>query len=283
MAEELSNCNLDTFASADGALKDYTLYQLYNKNFNIPCNDEREEFSCNTGQNYSFDDEKIKEFYNKLVRNLKMISKKDQYFNSLIINENKLCTYLKYWFHDQVISKKYNSTEVDKIFKAWNNSDNSFLKHSPCYIHALSLNKIQEIKPVYDYFILYDRNNNKEIETDKILKTKYCEYFKIAQMMYVSKDTMCQINVSSPVCNEYNQNIKTFVEYDEDFIISCESEEEIVKAIKTIIIVLIFLFFGILSLLLLYTKVKKIYAYAYNHHKKVIFITFSICICIIVT
>ncbi|GAW83994.1 variable surface protein [Plasmodium gonderi] len=296
---QVSSYTLDMFAQENSTFKEYVLYKLYNYYFDVSCKGYDTEIYCPTVDYYKFDDEEIEEFYNKIIRNLNGILSKDQKINDIIDNEDKLCTYLKYWFHDKIISKGYKDPQIKMIYDAWENTKNTLNVKSPCRIFRLDLSKTIEIKPMFDYFILYDRKKKEKEESDEILESKYCNYFKEAHIMYIFKELKCISNNKFPLCNEFNEYIKKHIEYKEDMSFSCDTKNEaqddfnhpdlatynreetkwfnelqidhkrtqfviiskVGKATKIIIIVFTFSFFCILSLLLLFSKVNKINAY----------------------
>ncbi|GAW82041.1 variable surface protein [Plasmodium gonderi] len=227
MAAKVNNYTLNMFAEEDETLKDYVLYSLYNYTFDMSCKDEDEaEFTCPLQQYYDFKDKEIEQFYKKFIDNLHKISKKNQYFNGLNDNDDKLCTYLKYWFYEYILNKGYEASQINKIYDAWYNSNNTFIGVSPCNIHRLNLNQIQEIKRIYDYFMLYDRNDKEKISSDKILQTKYCQYFENAHIMYLAKEVQCERNTVSPICKEFNEYLKKYITYNDELSFSCEVEEK---------------------------------------------------------
>ncbi|SBT83504.1 PIR protein [Plasmodium ovale] len=219
---------LNEFAEADTSLKDSDLYNLYNYHFQSECKDDVEtENFCQVKQNHKFEDTQVENFYNKMIVNLKKILVKEKYFQDIDNNQIKLCTYMKYWIYDQIISKGFIDSQLIKLFNAWNSEINVFRTNSPCELYVMNLRQIKEIKPLFDYFILYDRNEKKKIASDKILLTQYCKYFKNSHYLYSFKDVQCTNSEISPLCKEFNQYLKKFIDYNEDVSFSCDDETQI--------------------------------------------------------
>ncbi|CAI7720799.1 PIR protein [Plasmodium vivax] len=185
----------------------YKFYFLFNNSYNLKHNElQFREYSFNL-----LEEGPARDLYKKFIQNIIWLSKNyNNQFNKIDNGEHikKRCIYLKYWFYDQILKKKINNSEIDKINKDWELKKKLFSsnEHFSCEFYKLSLEHIENIKKLYHFFIIYNiyKNNN-------IYPITYCQYLKDISDIITKNNSNCESNSNDEYCNEYNSYIKPYI------------------------------------------------------------------------
>ncbi|SBT73949.1 PIR protein [Plasmodium ovale] len=194
---------------------DETLYKFYSE-FDKHCNSDDDTicfyFIPETIANTS-----VRELLKKFMRNLKKLSDKNgAHFNTIDKenNINKRCTYLKYWFYDQIISKNYqiSDEDMDNFFNFLEGLKYVIFDTFPCDFYKIKLKDIKEIKKLYDYFVFYDAYKSQNIINYQIYNSAHCHYLKGAPFLYKEKERQCNLPDKTEYCKEFSKHIKNNIE-----------------------------------------------------------------------
>ncbi|SBT84634.1 PIR protein [Plasmodium ovale] len=225
MSETTNTCSLDKLAEEDNEFKKTALFNLYSK-FRNACiynNDTYEH--CSVDNKYDTVDFPVKLFFQKVLSNLIRIgTNEDVYFPNITYEKRKVCTYLKYWFYDEITYKHFKEDQINKIFQILDEEKQKYV-NANCEFSKMNLVEIKMIKTLYDYFAFYETYSGKHVEiTDKISNSKYCKNIKYANFFYTEVDRICDNTDSKNYCNEYKKYIKEYITFDEKSSISCIGE-----------------------------------------------------------
>ncbi|VUZ93039.1 PIR protein [Plasmodium vivax] len=188
------------------------LYKFYNK-FNEECNINVDDLYCTIQNSHEEIGSSAKKLCNKFFCKLKKLLESDKdYFTKKdeSHNINNRCTFLKFWFYDQVIKEKLTENDVENIINQWKKQKDIFLSEyeCPCEFYEMKENEIKDIKNLYDYFVFYDVYKKFYIINNKIYNSSYCKYLKNAIDLYNRKVAQCKKNENSGSCKEFNNYIK---------------------------------------------------------------------------
>ncbi|KMZ99274.1 hypothetical protein PVNG_02157 [Plasmodium vivax North Korean] len=188
----------------------YKFYFEFNNNYNINHNDfPIEDYFSNLLSTGS-----ARDLFKKFIENIKFLSKKySNKFNKIDKGEQikKRCIYLKYWFYDEILKKKFNNSDIDKLNKDWESKKNLFSSNEyfSCEFYKLNLEQIKEIKKLYHFLIIYNIYKNNDI-----YPSAYCQYLKELSDIITKNTTSCESHSNDAYCNEYNTYIKPYINED---------------------------------------------------------------------
>ncbi|SBT54186.1 PIR Superfamily Protein [Plasmodium ovale wallikeri] len=156
-----STITYKTLYELDPSLKSEELFRFYNK-FNNICNNEGDtDNGCIHDGIYDNVDVSVKDFYKNTASNFKIINdNSSQYFHGMTSDSNKRCIYFKYWFYDEVITKKYNNTKVNNFFEWWKQTNQKVCANCECKLSKIRWDEIHNLKKMYDVILLYGKNQD---------------------------------------------------------------------------------------------------------------------------
>ncbi|SBS79986.1 PIR Superfamily Protein [Plasmodium ovale curtisi] len=194
---------------------DETLYKFYSE-FDKHCN-SNDDTICFYFIPETIANTSVRELLKKFMRNLKKLSDKNgAYFNTIDKenNTNKRCTYLKYWFYDQIISKNYqiSDEDMDNFFDYLERLKYVIFDTFPCDFYKIKLKDIKEIKKLYDYFVFYDAYKIQNIINHQIYNSVHCHYLKGATFLYKEKERQCNLSDKTEYCKEFSNHIQNNIE-----------------------------------------------------------------------
>ncbi|KMZ95690.1 hypothetical protein PVMG_05834 [Plasmodium vivax Mauritania I] len=196
-------------------LKNSELHKFYNE-FNEDCNSNVDDLYCTIQNSHEEIGSSAKKLCNKFFCKLKkLLREKPDYFtkkdDSYKINNR--CTYLKFWFYDQVIKEKLTENDVKSIINHWKRQKDIFLGEykCPCEFYEMKKNEIKNIKKLYDYFVFYDVYKKFSIINNKIYNSSYCKYWKSVIDLYNQKVLECKQIKNSGSCKEFDNYIKSSI------------------------------------------------------------------------
>ncbi|GAB69533.1 CYIR protein, partial [Plasmodium cynomolgi strain B] len=180
------------------------------------------------------------EFYIKLERNLKLIPKiSDESIEERSKDKNKLCFYLKYWFYDQVITKGIKNTQITQLLKIWQQNKIKKCTECECELDVKSLNDINGLKKIYDYYLFLELYKDKNIMSHNIYNKDYCKYLEDARasykLLYISRCSKNNANDVYKYCNEFIKHIMPYDDIDMEFSISCEADNITEEEVKILL------------------------------------------------
>ncbi|KMZ89792.1 hypothetical protein PVMG_06060 [Plasmodium vivax Mauritania I] len=218
--------NLFTTKNIDDKLqfsKYNTLYQSY---FEDKCNNYVHHFSyCPPNENYHPLTGSILELYKKFERNIKLIwDEEKEVYKNVEENKKELCFYLKYWLYDQIIDKNIDS-DLSQFWELWKNRKTKNCPNCTCEFEVQNISDINVLKTIYDYILFKDTYDNEEKINAAISKKKFCPYIDDARILYSLKKTTCTEKTGT-FCNEIKKYIIPHLKIDDNFVITCNNEEE---------------------------------------------------------
>ncbi|SCA59991.1 Plasmodium vivax Vir protein, putative [Plasmodium vivax] len=226
MNRKKNTYTLNDFLQEDDKLqfsKYNTLYQAY---FEVNCYDNEHHFSyCPPNENYHPLTGSILELYKKFERNIKLIwDEEKEVYKNVEENKKELCFYLKYWLYDQIIDKNIDS-ELSQFWELWKNRKTKNCPNCTCEFEVQNISDINVLKTIYDYILFKDTYDNEEKINAAISKKKFCPYIDDARILYSLKKTTCTEKTGT-FCNEIKKYIIPHLKIDDNFVITCNNEEE---------------------------------------------------------
>ncbi|KMZ97265.1 variable surface protein Vir21 [Plasmodium vivax North Korean] len=211
-------------------LKNTDLYNFYHHSFENKCdNDAESPDFCDSFNGDESLDSSLHEFYKKLERNSKRIpTLSDELTGNISLRMHKLCFYLKYWFYDQVITKKIEKTQVIQLLNTWEQNKREKRFECDCELDVKSLSNIEGLKQYYDYYLFLEAYENTSTMIQEIYYKEYCKYLQNARVSYLLFTTICSNKDDDDVdeyCNEFIKYIMQHVNIDEKSLISCLADE----------------------------------------------------------
>ncbi|SBT55114.1 PIR Superfamily Protein [Plasmodium ovale wallikeri] len=225
-----SNYTLTMFAQEHVTLAQTDLYELY-YTFNNVCNDiGGSPQLCSSDQSYKSLDSSVQELYKKLVSNLKRISNyEDNSFREEIEDKNKMCTYLKYWYYEQLITKNISDINISKIIEVWDKEKQSF-PMCTCELYIKKLSDIKALKKIYDYFLFYELYKDINTIKNNVFDKPYCKYLEdVNRYLYTMLEMDCETKENSPYCKELKKYIKNYIKVDNSSEFSCTKDESLAE------------------------------------------------------
>ncbi|SBT02154.1 PIR Superfamily Protein [Plasmodium ovale curtisi] len=217
--------NYENFYKEDPSLKDEELFTFYNKFDNVCGPHGQNRNVCNEEDEYSSVDNSVKDLYKNLVCNLKILKdNSSHYFHGLNSDKKKRCLYLRYWFYDRVVSKKYGFSEVNKYFETWDKIGKDISEECECKFVKIGRNEIYKLKQMYDAILLYGKKDKFE----KLSKLKYCYNIRNYYIVYGLQEGMCSEN-DDAFCNEIKEYIKEYVDENVLDSLSCTTAKEVIE------------------------------------------------------
>ncbi|SBT56329.1 PIR Superfamily Protein [Plasmodium ovale wallikeri] len=215
----------ENFYNEDPALKDEELFQFYNKFDNVCDSKGQNDNVCNVDEEYTSVDPSVKDLYKKLACNLKVLKDNgSQYFDGMNTDNKKRCLYFRYWFYDRVVSKKYDSTKINKFFESWEKLGKEIGEQYKCNFFKMKKIDIYNIKQMYDAILLYGKKDKFE----KLSKLKYCNNIKNYYIAYDFREGSCSEN-DNAFCNEIKEYIKEYADGNAPESLSCTTVNEVIE------------------------------------------------------
>ncbi|SBT01890.1 PIR Superfamily Protein [Plasmodium ovale curtisi] len=214
-----------TLYELDPSLKSEELFRFYNK-FNNICNNEGDtDNGCIKDGIYDNVDATVKDFYKNTASNFKIINdSSSQYFHGMTSDSNKRCIYFKYWFYDEVITKKYNTTKVNNFFDWWTQTNQNVCANCECKLSKIRWDEIHNLKKMYDVILFYGKSDVMLSEKlEKLRDHKYCKYIKDSYITYNIFQSRCS-GETNAYCKEINDYIKNNIDDVKLTDLQCNSE-----------------------------------------------------------
>ncbi|SBS91481.1 PIR Superfamily Protein [Plasmodium ovale curtisi] len=220
--------SFEKFCEEDATLNDEELFNFYSK-FNKVCSTESKNSNiCSENNIYTGVDASVRDLYKSLIGNLKLLYEKtdNEYFRNMNQDNYKRCIYLRYWFYDQLVNKKFDNTKVKTFFKWWKESAKNIFHDCKCDFDEMKKDNIFNLKRMYDVVLLYGKNSNKLSERIKKLPDhKYCNYIKNSYIWYDLAQTTCS-DETDAYCKQINNYIKNNMDVQKLTELQCNSERK---------------------------------------------------------
>ncbi|GAB69441.1 hypothetical protein PCYB_001890 [Plasmodium cynomolgi strain B] len=141
------------------------------------------------------------------------------------MNQEKLCSYLKYWIYDQLVSEKVTDKNFSIFFNLWNERKNK-CPSCDCEFNITRFTEAKQLKKVYDYSLFLKVYKNIAKINKHISKMYYCNYIEKAKVLrFLLLEFTCKENEQNKeFCDEFNKYVRHYIN-DEDLVID-ELEEE---------------------------------------------------------
>ncbi|KMZ78183.1 hypothetical protein PVIIG_04957 [Plasmodium vivax India VII] len=230
MAPSKKIYTLNDFSDNNNKLINTDLYEFYHHHFDKECDNTSgslhfcDSFNGDKSLNSSLDG-----FYRKLERNLKQIpTLSDKLTGDMSVDKHKLCFYLKYWFYDQVISKKIENNQITQLLRIWEQNKRGKSIECECELDVKSLPIIKKLKQYYDYYLFLEAYKDTASMSKEISYKEYCTYLDEARVSYSLFTSICFQKDHDSIkeyCNEFIKYIMEYLKIYDKSSISCQENE----------------------------------------------------------
>ncbi|KMZ76861.1 hypothetical protein PVIIG_06049 [Plasmodium vivax India VII] len=216
MVEDKKIYNLNNFLEGNDKLILSYLNTFYQSYFDHECSNNVDSFYyCSQDTNINTRLPGLWQIYRKFERNLKFIWDDERMYDFFWeTNKEKLCSYLKYWIYDQLISKDISQDDFSQFFKLWNERKSEKCSKCKCEFNITSLYHVKQLKKTYDYSLFLKAYKNTAKINKKIHNMNYCKYISDAKAMYSLLGDTCK-KKKAEYCNEFNEYVLPYINYKE--------------------------------------------------------------------
>ncbi|SBT72749.1 PIR protein [Plasmodium ovale] len=227
--------------NVDSVLKSLTKDKFYNE-LEVACDKNISHPCIKAIPNKEEINENAKKFYHKIIANQSKLSLINDNFSVFKRELPKRCMYFKYWFYDQVIANRFDNTQIEHIFKLFEDPDNNiefvithqrddknptdddYYASHMCKIHYSILDQIKKLKLSLDYIENYDKTKNTSTISNVICNSEYKDYInKIIELCNSKSGDSYQ--QSKYLCDELDE-FKNIHDINELFKMQCNAEHE---------------------------------------------------------
>ncbi|VUZ93438.1 PIR protein [Plasmodium vivax] len=228
MARNNEIYNFNNFIDGNDKLNRSNLSTFYLSYFDTECvNIEISNDYCSQDTNWITLPPRLWELYRKFERNLKLIwDDKKKVYDDWETNKEKLCSYLKYWIYDRLISEKVTDNHFSKFFKLWDKRKIKKCSNCDCEFKIKSFSEVKQLKKTYDYSLFLKEYKNTSKINNQISNKKYCKYIENAKAIYSTYEHRCKTNFSE-YCKEFNKYVLPHVKYKDSRIYNVVQEDEV--------------------------------------------------------
>ncbi|SCA60727.1 VIR protein [Plasmodium vivax] len=186
-------------------------YQLY---FDRACdNSAHFIYNCSQDTNLGTLPSHLLELYRKFERNLKLIwVDGETVYDIWETDKEKLCSYLKYWIYDQLISKGVSQDDFSRFFELWNERKSEECSKCVCEFKIKDLYEVNQLKRIYDYSLFLKAYKKTSKINNQISNMSYCNYISEAKAMYELLGHTCERNTTE-YCKELNKYVLPYIKY----------------------------------------------------------------------
>ncbi|KNA00149.1 hypothetical protein PVNG_03489 [Plasmodium vivax North Korean] len=168
------------------------------------------------------DIESIRNAYYTFIKNYLFYDKKASDTSFFTGDSTKKCFYFKYWFYYYLIKNQISESIINEIFNHFfgENGEDDILKgyreqHSEtCPIYRMELDKIKNIKILYDYLENYKNATNKSNIEEKIKESECCNSFNELIEEYNKKVACVSTDNNKDYCSELEYCRKIYQEIE---------------------------------------------------------------------
>ncbi|KMZ93300.1 hypothetical protein PVMG_00746 [Plasmodium vivax Mauritania I] len=168
------------------------------------------------------DTESIRNVYYTFIKNYLIYNKKATDTSFFEDDSTKKCFYFKYWFYYYLIKNQISESIINEIFNHFfgENGEDDILKgyreqHSEtCPIYRMELDKIKNIKILYDYLENYKNATNKSNIEEKIKESECCNSFNELIEEYNKKVACVSTDNNKDYCSELEYCRKIYQEIE---------------------------------------------------------------------
>ncbi|KMZ77157.1 hypothetical protein PVIIG_05633 [Plasmodium vivax India VII] len=218
MAGDEETYKLNDFIVGNNKLNKSNLNRFYKSYFETAC-ENREIFNdyCPQVANLDTLPPHLWELYRKFERNLKLIWYDGRtVYDSWETDKNALCSYLKYWIYDQLISKDVSQDNFLQFFNLWNARKNEKCPKCKCEFNITSFSEVKELKKTYDYSLFLKAYKRTAKINNKIHYMNYCKYIEDAKAIYsLLGDTCKKKKKNAEYCKEFEEYVLPYINYEE--------------------------------------------------------------------
>ncbi|KNA01563.1 hypothetical protein PVNG_05009 [Plasmodium vivax North Korean] len=197
--DKLNQSNLNTF------------YQSY---FETECDDSKISNSyCYQDINFGTLPTALSELYRKFERNLILIwDDEENVYENWETDKKKICSYLKYWIYDQLISKNVSQADFSQIFKLWNERKSGKCSNCEYEFNIKHFSQVKMLKKAYDYSLFLKAYKKTAKINKQIYNMNYCRYVEDAKAIYTLLGDTCEKSTAEN-CKEFNKYVLPYVKY----------------------------------------------------------------------
>ncbi|VUZ99700.1 PIR protein [Plasmodium vivax] len=214
MAGDEETYKLNDFIVGNNKLNKSNLNRFYKSYFETAC-ENREIFNDYCSQVAKLDTlpSHLRELYRKFERNLILIwDDKKKAYDYWETDKNALCSYLKYWIYDQLISKDVSQDNFLQFFNLWNARKNEKCSNCECEFNIKHFSQVKMLKKAYDYSLFLKAYKKTAKINKQIYNMNYCRYVEDAKAIYTLLGDTCEKSTAEN-CKEFNKYVLPYVKY----------------------------------------------------------------------
>ncbi|VUZ93657.1 PIR protein [Plasmodium vivax] len=214
MAGKNNIYKLNDFIEGNIKLNKSNLNRFYKSYFETPCYNYVESyFYCSQDTNLDTLPSHLLELYRKFERNLKLIwADGETVYDIWETDKEKLCSYLKYWIYDQLISENVSQVDFSQFFKLWKERKSEKCPKCECEFNINSFYEVNQLKRIYDYSLFLRAYKKTSKINNQISNMSYCNYISDAKAMYELLGHTCEKNTTE-YCKELNKYVLPYIKY----------------------------------------------------------------------
>ncbi|KMZ83411.1 hypothetical protein PVBG_06273 [Plasmodium vivax Brazil I] len=143
-------------------------------------------------------------------------------------DKKKLCSYLKYWLYDQLISEKITEKQFTEFFNLWNERKSKKCPKCECEFKIINFSQVKLLKNAFDYSLFLKAYKKSAKINDQIFNKNYCKYIAEAKAIYSLLELRCEKNYTEH-CKEFKEYVLPYINYAESKTYEYVEEDEVTE------------------------------------------------------
>ncbi|SBT01899.1 PIR Superfamily Protein [Plasmodium ovale curtisi] len=191
--------------------KNENLGNMYRKFEDMCSLDDNKKYCLIDKDEYNISDN-VQKLHNNLYGNKVKYDASNAEFSTFYEYPKKFCFFFKYWLYDQIILKKISDSQINEVLKTLNNGGKFqfvMAQNYTCNFNILKLDKIKEMKLLFDYIGNYDTKKKKSAINDKICDSAYKGTINNMISLYNDRHMKCG-KASNEYCTEFDECMEIF-------------------------------------------------------------------------
>ncbi|KMZ88483.1 hypothetical protein PVBG_05441 [Plasmodium vivax Brazil I] len=223
--------NLNDFLDGNDKLRLSNLNTFYQSYFDSACDNYVDSYYyCSEDTDLDTLPPHLLQLYRKFVRNLKLMWVDGKtIYDIWEKDKKKLCSYLKYWLYDQLISNDVSQDHFLQFFNLWNKHKSEKCSKCECEFNITNFPNVKMLKKAYDYSLFLKAYKKTAKINNQIFNKNYCKYIAEAKAIYSLLELSCEKNYTAH-CKEFKEYVLPYVKYKDsrryEVVVEDEDTEE---------------------------------------------------------
>ncbi|KNA02181.1 hypothetical protein PVNG_06161 [Plasmodium vivax North Korean] len=222
--------NLNDFLDGNDKLRLSNLNTFYQSYFDSACDNYVDSYYyCSEDTDLDTLPPHLLQLYRKFVRNLKLMWVDGKtIYDIWEKDKKKLCSYLKYWLYDQLISEKITEKQFTEFFNLWNERKSKKCPKCECEFKIINFSQVKLLKNAFDYSLFLKAYKKTAKINDQIFNKNYCKYIAEAKAIYSLLELRCEKNYTEH-CKEFKEYVLPYINYAESKTYEYVEEDEVTE------------------------------------------------------